>query len=195
MSPFFVRAIYRCIGSILQAFLSLFVIPNHVHIIQEPIHSIFLLQCSKSVKILCRFNGPNSLPPRDHSKRTLKHFLIYFFFFFSTTKGSFLLSFSLKGQYKALCNNFLLGQYSVHSFLPEKNESAPKVKKTNIVLKSMVFCCSDCATKLGHKWCPPCMNRTNQIFLRAATTVLILEEVFKYYLYVYHPLTCINVYV
>lgn len=82
MSPFFSRVIHRCIGSILQALSSIFVTPNHVYIIQEPIHSILYFYCGAvSVKILSRFNGPNPLPPGDHSKRILKHFLIYFLSF------------------------------------------------------------------------------------------------------------------
>lgn len=111
-----------------RVYFTSILIPNHVHIIQEQFTQYFYCTAVK----VSKFSADSMdliLYLLYTTARGHESIFLSTFFAFQTTKGSFFLSFSLKGQYKALCNNFLLEQYSVHSFLLEKNESTPQVKK------------------------------------------------------------------
>lgn len=125
-----------------------------------------------------------SLCPHTHTHTEI---CIHNFFFSSK---SLFLPFSLKRQYKALGNgaSFLLRQDFLPIVLLEENESFPQVNSNNISVRRFpAALCMPLVPAMGDAL--PSWIEHSRSSRTATRVLLILGEVFKYYLYVCHPFT------
>lgn len=127
-------------------------------------------------------SGHFFMPTHTHTEMCIHNF------FFSSK--SLFLPFSLKRQYKALGNgaSFLLRQDFLPIVLLEENESFPQVNSNNISVRRFpAALCMPLVPAMGDAL--PSWIEHSRSSRTATRVLLILGEVFKYYLYVCHPFT------